>query len=248
MPNPLPSHPRRGRRGPAGRPPWRSAGLALLCTAGLAGAVVWATPGPAVTGTPVAAERVPDHPAHSLAAPGALDRRWGLPGGAPPPQPSAIPSPEQAQVSRPTAQRPGTVRLPHGGTARLVRKEVRHDGVLPIPDGVRDATWWGAGLNTSGGATVLAGHVNWRGVEGPFAELWWVKRGQVVTVVDAAGASWRYQISEIVTVDKHDLPTRATELFGQDGAHRLVLVTCGGRWVGGELGYDENRIVVATPL
>jgi hypothetical protein len=44
------------------------------------------------------------------------------------------------------------------------------------------------------------------------------------------------------------LPGRAQELFGQDGAHRLVLVTCGGRWVGGHDGYEENRVVIAEPF
>ncbi|MFB9431266.1 class F sortase, partial [Streptoalloteichus tenebrarius] len=158
--------------------------------------------------------------------------RPGPPG--PPPRPAA-------------GQRPGTVRLPAGGTARLVRKEVGGDGVLPVPDGVGDATWWGAGLDAAAGATVLAGHVNWRGAVGPFAELWRVQRGQEVSVADAAGTTWRYRVTEVHTIDKDDLPGRAAALFGQEGEHRLVLVTCGGRWVGGDLGYDENRVVVAQP-
>lgn len=146
-----------------------------------------------------------------------------------------------------TGQRPGTVRLPQGGTATLVRREVGPDGVLPVPDGVREATWWGAGLGADSGATLLAGHVDWRGRIGPFAELWRVRAGQEVTVTDNTGRAWRYRVAEVHTVHKNDLPARAAALFGQDGPHRLVLVTCGGRWVGGTLGYDENRIVVAYP-
>lgn len=154
------------------------------------------------------------------------------------------PQPEQ----QPLGQRPGTIRLPHGGTATLVRKEVDRSGTLPIPDGVGDAAWWGAGLDSPAGATVLAGHVNWKGAAGPFAELWQSAPDELVTVVDADGHIWRYRTNKIVTVTKDDLPRQARELFSQGGEHRLVLVTCGGRFVGGDAGYKDNRIVVATPV
>ncbi|RKT83431.1 Sortase family protein [Saccharopolyspora antimicrobica] len=168
---------------------------------------------------------------------------------APPPEAAAVaPQALPAQpVHVPAGQPPGTVRLPQGGTAELVRKEIDRSGTLPVPDGVDEATWWGAGLDAPKGATVLAGHVNWKGAIGPFEELWEAETGQPVTVVDDAGKEWRYQVSEVVTVHKDDLPARARDLFGQGGEHRLVLVTCGGRYVGGDLGYDENRIVIATP-
>jgi sortase (surface protein transpeptidase) len=139
------------------------------------------------------------------------------------------------------------VRLAQGGTATLVRKDVV-DGVLPIPAGVREATWWGARFDGAAGATVLAGHVNWKGVTGPFAELWEARLGDLVTVVDAGGATHRYRVRQLVTLHKDELPSRAQELFGQEGPHRLVLVTCGGRWVGGRDGYEENRVVIAEPI
>jgi LPXTG-site transpeptidase (sortase) family protein len=126
----------------------------------------------------------------------------------------------------------------------LVPKEVV-DGVLPVPDGVREAAWWGAPLDAATGATVFAGHVNWRGATGPFAELWQAKIGDLATVVDADGGVHQFRVRQMVTVHKNDLPSRAQELFGQDGPHRLVLVTCGGRWVGGSDGYEENRVVIA---
>ncbi|MEV6626887.1 class F sortase [Amycolatopsis sp. NPDC051106] len=147
----------------------------------------------------------------------------------------------------PPPQRPGTVRLPAGGTATLVRKDLGPGGELPIPEDLGQATWWGAELDAAGGASVFAGHVNWRGATGPFAEIWTAEIGAVVTIVDSAGKPWRYRISQLVTVHKDDLPARAEDLFGQSGPHRVVLVTCGGRWVGGSDGYEENRVVVADP-
>jgi hypothetical protein len=160
---------------------------------------------------------------------------------APPPATPAAPAaqPEKAQPKN-------TVRLVRGGTATLVPMDVV-DGVLPVPEGVREAAWWGATLDAPGGATVLAGHVNWHGATGPFAELWQSKVGDLVTVVDKDGRPYRFQVRQLVTVHKDQLPSRAQELFGQDGEHRLVLVTCGGRWVGGQQGYEENRVVIAAP-
>ncbi|RZQ60473.1 class F sortase [Amycolatopsis suaedae] len=149
------------------------------------------------------------------------------------------------QADTPKGQQPGTIKLPEGGTATLVRRELTPDGTLPIPEGLDEATWWGAGLGASKGAALLSGHVNWKGKKGPFDELWRSRNGQEVSVIDSSGGQWLYKVTDIVTVHKDDLPAQAAELFGQDGDHRLVLVTCGGDYVGGTDGYRDNRIVTA---
>lgn len=202
-----------------------------------------------VTSPPVAVVAGTALPAAGAAAPAA-----GPSTPAPPPPRSTTPAAPAAQTPSSTApppapplQLPGTVRLPGGGTAALVRKDLGPGGELPIPADLGQATWWGAGLDAAGGASVFAGHVNWRGATGPFAELWSARIGGMVTIVDSAGKTWRYRISQLVTVHKDDLPARADDLFGQSGPHRVVLVTCGGRWVGGSDGYEENRVVVADP-
>ncbi|WP_410583207.1 class F sortase [Amycolatopsis sp. lyj-108] len=146
----------------------------------------------------------------------------------------------------PAGQAPGTVKLPGGGTAKLIRKELTADGTLPIPEGLDEATWWGAKLGADQGASLLSGHVNWKGKKGPFDELWRLKAGQQVDVVDTDGGKWVYKIDEIVTVHKTKLAEQAEKLFGPDGPHRLVLVTCGGEYVGGTDGYEDNRIVTAS--
>lgn len=166
----------------------------------------------------------------------------GLPGGAN----SALPL-QQKQAPPSDKPKPGTVRLPEGGAATLVRKEVVN-GVLPVPDGIGEATWWGAELTGKEGATVLAGHVDWKGAKGPFAELWRAGTGREVGITDSAGTQYRFKVSQVLTINKNDLPSRALELFGPRGAHRLVLVTCGGQWVGGQSGYEANRVVIADPI
>jgi LPXTG-site transpeptidase (sortase) family protein len=201
-------------------------------------AAVTTVPTGTVVGSPVAAVTV-EPPARKLVT-------RATPKAVPPATSAPVQPPAPTTAPPPQAQSANTVRLAGGGTATLVRKDVV-DGVLPVPEGVREATWWGAAFDASTGATVLAGHVNWKGSTGPFAELWDAKVGDLVTVVDAAGVTYTYRVSRFVTVHKDELPSRAQELFGQEGDHRLVLVTCGGRWVGGRDGYEENRVVIADP-
>jgi len=147
----------------------------------------------------------------------------------------------------PPAQAPSTIRLARGGTASIVRREIGDDGVLPIPNAINQASWWGAPMDAASGATVLAGHVNWKGATGPFAELWVAKVGDPVSFVDGAGRSLPYRVTQVITLKKDELPQRAPELFAQTGPYRLVLVTCGGQWVGGKIGYASNQIIIALP-
>ncbi|WP_425455452.1 class F sortase [Amycolatopsis palatopharyngis] len=215
----------------AARRSWPAAVLGLLAVAATtAGMVVLADPG----------AQAPPPPAPVRAAPTVPT--------VPSPKGSELPaetSAETTTASTAAAQRPGSVRLPEGGTATLVRRELTEDGTLPIPDSLDEATWWGAGLGAERGAALLSGHVNWNRVKGPFDELWRNRPGQEVRVVDTNGGTWVYRITEIVTVHKNDLPAVAERLFGQDGRHRLVLVTCGGDYVGGTDGYSDNRIATA---
>ncbi|MEU6643384.1 class F sortase [Saccharomonospora sp. NPDC046836] len=207
-----------------------AAGLgALAVAAGLAGGVVL-----------LQGERAPERAA--VAPPPAVGTTIGAT-AAPPVEP--VPVAEPVRDPAAAGQAPGTVRLPGGGTARLVRKEVSADGTLPIPDGLDEATWWGATLGADRGVALLSGHVNWAGQTGPFAELWRTAPGAEVTVVDEGGGRWVYRVAEVLTVHKNELPGQAQRLFGQDGPHRLVLVTCGGDYVGGTDGYVDNRIVTA---
>lgn len=161
-----------------------------------------------------------------------------------PAYPPVLPAVRPAQGT----QLPNTIRLPRGGTAYLVHVQVTSDGSLPIPASLNQAVWWGTGLNSPNGATVFAGHVNWAGSIGPFAELWQDQAGAVITIRDNSGTQWRYQVTQVLTVNKDQLPQQAPVLFSADGPPRIVLATCGGEWVGGSLGYADNRVVVATRI
>jgi hypothetical protein len=212
-----------------------------------AGALVTTSPATVVAGRAVAGDAPAPSPLGDSLSTGRGPDLAGLRAGASPPTaPSTPVVPPPAPP--PQTREPGTVRLPEGGTAKLVRQEVGADGVLPVPEGIGEATWWGAEPAAQSGAMVLAGHVNWKGMTGPFEELWRTRTGGDVSLVDSAGKEIKYRISEVLTIHKDELPTRAVELFGPRGPHRLVLVTCGGEWVGGQVGYDQNRVVIAQPV
>ena len=173
------------------------------------------------------------------------------------PGPSTAPAPTTTHpastsapnpTTHPTGLLPNTIQLPAGGTAYLVHGQVAPDGSLPVPAGVSQAIWWGAAINAATGATVVAGHVNWAGRTGPFAELWHDQAGQVVSVAGTDGTVLRFKVTQLLTLTKDELPQQAPTLFSPSGPHRIVLATCGGEWVGGQLGYNDNRVVIAVPV
>ncbi|WP_370966026.1 class F sortase [Amycolatopsis sp. cg9] len=141
---------------------------------------------------------------------------------------------------------PVNLSLPGGGTAKLVQEDLDANGALKIPEGLGEAAWWGAKLGADHGVALLSGHVNWKGKKGPFMELWQVKQGQEVKLTDTAGGAWVYRIDATETVHKTDLAGRSEQLFDPDGPHKLLLVTCGGEYVGGTEGYEDNRVVTAS--
>ncbi|HYS41259.1 MAG TPA: class F sortase [Pseudonocardiaceae bacterium] len=218
-------------------------GVALLITG-----ATQATQANEVSGIPLPQPGPNTIAAHQAAAPAV---RHPQATSSPTPGPTTTtPAPPAQNAVRPAqgAQLPNTIRLPKGGTAYLVHGQVSADGSLPIPSGVNQAAWWGTGLSAAAGATVFAGHVNWAGKTGPFAELWQDKPGDIVTLRDNSGVEWRYQVTQVLTLNKDQLPPQAPTLFASTGPARIVLATCGGEWLSGTQTYADNRVMVATPI
>ena len=122
---------------------------------------------------------------------------------------------------------------------------VGRDGSLGIPENPRRLGWWiGSAMPGDRGGTVLiAGHVD--------------------TAADGRGALFRLGdlamgARIVIRAGDHDVVYRAVarrsyaksrlpaDLFRSDGAPRLVLVTCGGRFSDGA--YARNVVVYAEPV
>jgi Sortase domain len=151
--------------------------------------------------------------------------------------------------ARPAVFVPTRVVLPDGTTAPVVPVGLRNDGSLVIPDDVRTVGWWtgGSKAGEAYGSVVLAGHVDsaTRGI-GVFAQLRRLSPGQVVGL-DAGVQRARYRIISATQVPQAQISQDAG-IFTVDGEPRLVLITCGGPFDPVRHRYQDNLVVVATPL
>jgi hypothetical protein len=126
-------------------------------------------------------------------------------------------------------------------------------GSLIIPANVHQVGLWdgGPGLaaGTTGGTTLLAGHVDYDGQgDGALYRLSDVTPGQVIDTVDANGKASRWRALSLRVVVKAALP--ASLFAGHAGPRLLTLVTCGGPveyLPGYGSTYADNIIVTAIP-
>ncbi|WP_406829775.1 class F sortase [Pedococcus sp. KACC 23699] len=172
------------------------------------------------------------------------------------PGPSARPTPGPTATGQATSTPtgaplgpPSRLEVPQLG-ARMVVEAVGVDrrGDMGIPPDPRIAGWYrfGASPGSAHGATVLAAHVDDRtyGI-GPLARLSTLRRGDAVTVMVGATVH-RYRVTTVLRLDKDSLDTAA--LFDLDGPARLHLVTCGGAFDPATGHYEDNIVVVASPV
>ncbi|HVJ97854.1 MAG TPA: class F sortase, partial [Acidimicrobiia bacterium] len=122
---------------------------------------------------------------------------------------------------------------------------VTPDGALAVP-GAADVGWYRFGAAPKEtGSVVLAAHVAFNGVDGPFRHLGDVARGDEVVVALDDGTERRYRVDELTSYRKEALPDA---VWAKGGGERLVLVTCGGRFDSERRRYDDNVVAWASPV
>lgn len=178
-----------------------------------------------------------------------------LPGDASPSAPGSgavfhVPVYPAVQAPVPTRPRPVQVGIASVHLSVTVDPVgVKPDGSLQIPSDVRRAGWYrfGSVPGDSTGAVVVVGHVDSRtqGL-GRFAALASVDVGDVVQVRVTGGRTYAYRVVARSLLAKRSLPVN--QIFGAGGRPRLSLVTCGGRYVRAEGGYQDNLVVTAVPI
>lgn len=208
---------------PAAGPPAASAGLA-------AGGSVR----PPEAATPQAAKPKPAKP--KVAKPKAAK-----------PKP-AKPKPAKPKAAKPKPALPEELRIPRLDVSAPVEVvAVDPDGALGVPEDPDVLGWWNAGARPGSGrgSVVIDGHVDSaRYGRGMFSSLYDVREGDRVEVVDAKGRVLRYEITGRRSYSKTALPA---EIFAQDVAERLVLITCGGEFDRDRGHYEDNVVVYAVP-
>ncbi|MFG1950987.1 class F sortase [Micromonospora sp. NPDC048830] len=121
------------------------------------------------------------------------------------------------------------------------------DGTIGVPDAGRaqEAGWYDQGPTPGQyGPAVIVGHVDTRTGPAVFHELKSMRSGDRIEVRRADGSVAVFEVDAVHRYDKEKLPV--DEVFGDFSRPRLRLITCGGRWVGGETGYADNVVVYAS--
>src|SRR3989338_10357187 len=142
---------------------------------------------------------------------------------------------------------PSRLRIPSLGiNAKIEPVGVRADGAMATPSNFDNVAWYSPGGRPGGqGSAVFAGHVNNALLKsGVFERLSQIKKGDYITVEDAAGKTLVYKVSSVEEYQP-DAPTDA--LFATAGPSRLVLITCDGDWVPSARSYDKRLVVIAEP-
>jgi hypothetical protein len=90
---------------------------------------------------------------------------------------------------------------------------------------------------------VIAGHVDWAGTPGVFADLRNVVVGDEVTVTREDGSTAVFRVSQVGQFAKEAFPTAA--VYGDLDHAGLRVITCGGEFDHGAQSYLENTVVFA---
>lgn len=91
---------------------------------------------------------------------------------------------------------------------------------------------------------MIVGHVDDRDGPAVFHRLATVRPGTRIEITRRDRHVATFQVTRVRNYDKTALP--AEEVYGDFSRPGLRLITCGGRWVGGQTGYAENVVVFAT--
>ena len=94
------------------------------------------------------------------------------------------------------------------------------------------------------GPAVIVGHVDNRSGPAVFYRLGALRPGTSIEVSRGDHRIAVFRVDAVREYPKSALPSG--EVFGDRTRPGLRLITCGGRWVGGRLGYADNIVVFAT--
>jgi hypothetical protein len=90
----------------------------------------------------------------------------------------------------------------------------------------------------------LLGHIDGSGQKGVLYSLKELKAGDLVKVGLDNGQSCTYRITKLAQVDKKAFPTQ--DIWGPTPDAQIRIISCGGKFVGGQLGYALNLIGIGT--
>ncbi|MEU4239971.1 class F sortase [Actinoplanes sp. NPDC026619] len=108
-----------------------------------------------------------------------------------------------------------------------------------------EAGWFDGGPTPGQfGPSLIVGHADTRSGPSVFYELPKLKAGQRIEVLRADNSVAVFEVNSVEHFDKGKLPLQ--RVYGDYSRPSLRLMTCGGKWVGGKTGYQDNVVVFAS--
>jgi sortase (surface protein transpeptidase) len=128
----------------------------------------------------------------------------------------------------------------------VLPRGVNGDNEVDVPPDARSLVWYRHGPSPGDrGSAVIAGHLNWDGERGLFADLADTPVGAEVLVGYDDGSQRTFRVTAVELVPKPDVSVNG--VFARDGARVLRLVTCGGEFDDAVNSYRSNVVVTAVP-
>jgi hypothetical protein len=123
-------------------------------------------------------------------------------------------------------------------------------GELDVPQDPKVVGWWAPGAKPGAktGTAILAGHINYAGVEGVLARIGTLNPGDIVYVDGVNNGKktrLKFAITGVRTYNKTSLPYK--QIFDQKSTGRLAIVTCGGAFDAQTGNYLQNIVAFAVP-
>jgi LPXTG-site transpeptidase (sortase) family protein len=130
-----------------------------------------------------------------------------------------------------------------GLNARVNGIGTTSDGLIAVPKSYTSVGWYNkASRPGEEGPSVLVGHYT-GGNGGVFDKLSSLNDGDLITVKNGRSQVFTYKITKKAEYQRDQVPM--TEIFKKNGASRLEIITCAGKWQSNA--YD-NRFVVTAEL
>jgi sortase (surface protein transpeptidase) len=121
------------------------------------------------------------------------------------------------------------------------------DGTIDTPALAKRHTagWFDQGPTPGeDGPAVIVGHVDTSAGPSVFYKLGKVRPGQRIQVTRRDHRVATFLVDSVQVFNKSQVP--ADQVYGDFSRPALRVITCGGPWLGGEVGYEDNIIVFAT--
>ncbi|ASW54542.1 class F sortase [Plantactinospora sp. KBS50] len=131
--------------------------------------------------------------------------------------------------------------------APVMRVGLAEDGSIAVPELAKhnQVGWYDRGPTPGQfGPAIMVGHADTRSGPSVFHDLVRLRPGARIEVSRADRSTAIFEVNSVEHFDKGKLP--AQRVYGDYSRPQLRLITCGGDWLGGSVGYSDNVVAFAS--